>query len=177
VWLLRALAFCFCWYWIFSAVRANSFLPAFFPKDHDCTKAAAAVRIWQTVSSGFFPPLLPQAFQEQMTDGGQGLVSHQAAIVSAFVMIEPQFAFLVFETAFHMPTREGHQQQRLHTCFGGRVADKVFDLIGLENAARHQQVAALAGIAVVAGNTLVVEPQAMIEKADAAGLFVVGLSA
>jgi len=37
--------------------------------------------------------------------------------------------------------------------------------------------ARLAGIAVVAGNTLVVEPQAMIEKADAAGLFVVGLSA
>jgi DUF1009 family protein len=37
--------------------------------------------------------------------------------------------------------------------------------------------AGLAGIAVVAGNTIVVEPQAMIDKADAAGLFVTGLPA
>jgi DUF1009 family protein len=35
----------------------------------------------------------------------------------------------------------------------------------------------LAGIAVVAGNTIVAEPQAMIEAADAAGLFVNGLPA
>ena len=31
--------------------------------------------------------------------------------------------------------------------------------------------AGLAGIAVVAGNTIIVEPQTMIETADAAGLF------
>ena len=37
--------------------------------------------------------------------------------------------------------------------------------------------AKLAGVAIVAGNTLVVEPQAMIEAADAAGLFVAGLPA
>jgi len=37
--------------------------------------------------------------------------------------------------------------------------------------------AKLAGIAVVAGNTLVAEPQAMIEKADAGGLFVTGVPA
>ena len=37
--------------------------------------------------------------------------------------------------------------------------------------------AELAGIAVVAGNTIVAEPQAMIERADAAGLFVTGLPA
>jgi UDP-2,3-diacylglucosamine hydrolase len=35
--------------------------------------------------------------------------------------------------------------------------------------------AGLAGIAIVAGNTIVVEPQAMIEAADAAGLFLTGL--
>src|SRR5215510_9245758 len=86
VWLFRALAFCFCWYWIFLAVRCNSFLPAFFPKDHDCTKAAAAVRIWQTVNSGFFPPLHPDSLQEQVADGRQGLVSHQAPIIAALVM-------------------------------------------------------------------------------------------
>ena len=37
--------------------------------------------------------------------------------------------------------------------------------------------AKLAGIAVVAGNTLVADPQAMIEKADAAGLFITGVPA
>ncbi len=37
--------------------------------------------------------------------------------------------------------------------------------------------ARLAGIAIVAGNTIVVEPQTMIEAADAAGLFVTGLPA
>jgi DUF1009 family protein len=37
--------------------------------------------------------------------------------------------------------------------------------------------AKLAGIAVVAGDTLVAEPQAMIDKADAGGLFVTGLTA
>jgi UDP-2,3-diacylglucosamine hydrolase len=37
--------------------------------------------------------------------------------------------------------------------------------------------AKLAGVAIVAGNTIVVEPQAMIEAADAAGLFVTGLPA
>lgn len=37
--------------------------------------------------------------------------------------------------------------------------------------------AELAGIAIAAGNAIVVEPQAMIETADAAGLFVTGLPA
>jgi DUF1009 family protein len=37
--------------------------------------------------------------------------------------------------------------------------------------------ARLAGIAIVAGNTIVVEPQTVIETADAAGLFVTGLPA
>jgi DUF1009 family protein len=37
--------------------------------------------------------------------------------------------------------------------------------------------AGLAGIAIAAGNTLVAEPQAMIEAADTAGLFITGLSA
>ena len=43
----------------------------------------------------------------------------------------------------------------------------------IEGAAKAQ----LAGVAIVAGNTIVVEPQTMIEAADAAGLFVIGLPA
>jgi hypothetical protein len=37
--------------------------------------------------------------------------------------------------------------------------------------------AGLAGIAIIAGNTIVVEPQGMIEAADAAGIFLTGLPA
>jgi UDP-2,3-diacylglucosamine hydrolase len=37
--------------------------------------------------------------------------------------------------------------------------------------------AELAGIAIVAGNTIVVEPQTVIDVADAASLFVTGLPA
>ncbi len=37
--------------------------------------------------------------------------------------------------------------------------------------------AGLAGIAIVAGHTVVAEPQAMIEAADKAGIFVIGLAA
>jgi DUF1009 family protein len=37
--------------------------------------------------------------------------------------------------------------------------------------------AGLAGIAIVAGNTIVVEPQALIDAANTAGLFVTGLPA
>jgi UDP-2,3-diacylglucosamine hydrolase len=43
----------------------------------------------------------------------------------------------------------------------------------IEGAAAAQ----LAGVAVIAGNTLVAEPQTMVEAADKAGLFVVGLPA
>jgi len=39
------------------------------------------------------------------------------------------------------------------------------------------RAAGLAGIAIVAGNTIVVEPQLMIEAADRAGLFITGLDA
>jgi DUF1009 family protein len=37
--------------------------------------------------------------------------------------------------------------------------------------------AQLAGVAAIAGNTIAVEPQKMIDAADAAGLFVTGLAA
>ena len=41
----------------------------------------------------------------------------------------------------------------------------------------NASLAGLAGIAIVAGNTIVAEPQQMVEAADAAGLFVTGLPA
>jgi DUF1009 family protein len=56
--------------------------------------------------------------------------------------------------------------------------DLRFDLPTLGARTIEGAVAAqLAGIAVIAGNTLVAEPQTMVEAADKAGLFVVGLPA
>jgi DUF1009 family protein len=56
--------------------------------------------------------------------------------------------------------------------------DLRFDLPTVGPATVERAAAAsLAGIAVVAGNTVVVEPQTMMEAADAAGLFVSGLRA
>jgi hypothetical protein len=58
-----------------------------------------------------------------------------------------------------------------------RRQDRRFDLpsIGPDTIARTMQ-AGLAGIAVIAGATIVAEPQRLIEAADRAGLFVVGRS-
>jgi DUF1009 family protein len=56
--------------------------------------------------------------------------------------------------------------------------DLRFDLPTIGPRTVESAIAArLAGIAIVAGNTIVVEPQAMVEAADAAGLFVTGLPA
>jgi DUF1009 family protein len=56
--------------------------------------------------------------------------------------------------------------------------DLRFDMptLGPQTIARAA-AAGLAGIAIVAGNTIVAEPQQMVEAADAAGLFVTGLPA
>jgi hypothetical protein len=56
-----------------------------------------------------------------------------------------------------------------------RRQDRRFDLpsIGPDTVARAAR-AGLAGIAVVAGATIVAEPQRLVEAADGAGLFVVG---
>jgi len=59
-----------------------------------------------------------------------------------------------------------------------RGQDLRFDLPAIgPRTVEGADAAELAGIAIVAGNTIVVEPQKMIEAADAAGLFVTGLPA
>jgi DUF1009 family protein len=56
--------------------------------------------------------------------------------------------------------------------------DLRFDLPTIGPRTVHGVAAAgLGGVAIVSGNTIVVEPQAMIEAADAAGLFVTGVPA
>ena len=59
-----------------------------------------------------------------------------------------------------------------------RGQDLRFDLPTIGSRTIEAAAAAgLAGIAIIAGNTIVADPQAMIEAADAAGLFVTGLPA
>src|SRR5262245_24776039 len=107
VWLLRAcdrrccayrLSSAACWY---SRIQARS----------DChqlrTTAAIAVCTWQTVSSGFFPPqVLMDPRQEQVAHRREDQVTLQALIPSAFVVVQPQLAFLVLETTLDAPARE-----------------------------------------------------------------------
>jgi len=53
--------------------------------------------------------------------------------------------------------------------------DRRFDLPSIgPDTVRHAAQAGLAGIAVVAGGTIVAEPQRLVEVADAGGLFVLG---
>ncbi|MDB5620128.1 UDP-2,3-diacylglucosamine diphosphatase LpxI [Tardiphaga sp.] len=78
------------------------------------------------------------------------------------------------------------EQGRIRAKYGRGVLVKApksgqdlrFDMptLGPQTIARAA-AAGLAGIAIVAGNTIVAEPQQMVEAADAAGLFVTGLPA
>ena len=48
----------------------------------------------------------------------------QPGVEAAFVVIQSNFPFVVFETTFDAPAREGDEQQGLHTGIGGRVLEK-----------------------------------------------------
>ena len=66
-WLLRERALRSWVSVMMSAARCRREVTAFPVSHHDWTKAAAAVRTWQTVSSRFFPPpLLMHAGEEQV---------------------------------------------------------------------------------------------------------------
>ena len=119
------------WIWVMmEAMRVNNSCAARLASHHDCTSAAAAVRTWQTVKSGFFPPpLLVRASQEQVRDGSDCLMSHQAHVRAALEMVEAQLCFFVLEAAFHTPPREGHDQQHAQRRFRRRMRDEELDLL------------------------------------------------
>src|SRR5438128_1577609 len=149
VWLFRALALWCCWYAIFSAVWSRSRVAVDRPSHQECTKAAAAVRTWHTVSSGFFPPLpLVHARQEQVGHGSDRLVTQQAAIIPTLVMIEPQLCFLILEAALHVPAGKGHPQQHLQARSRRRVADEVFHLVRRQHVAGYEQIDRPARVAI-----------------------------
>src|SRR5436305_5334902 len=107
VWLTRALAFLCCVFCNRSATSLKTRWDTRPFRHQDGTKAAAAVRTWQTVHSGFFPPpLLPHPRQEQVTHRRQRLVPLQAHVEPSLEMIQTQLTLLILKTAFHPPARE-----------------------------------------------------------------------
>src|SRR6202011_2657620 len=83
---------------IMRAARSINWLAAVPESHQDRTNAEVAVRIWQTVNSGFFPPpCLMHAREKQVGQGRDRLMTHQADIGTAFKMIEAQFRFLIFK--------------------------------------------------------------------------------
>ena len=82
IWQRRERAIRNCVNVIIPAVFSNN-LSLTFPVSHkDRTSAEEAVRIWQTVNSGFFPP--PQLMylsQEQMTDRGDYKMATKGLVI------------------------------------------------------------------------------------------------
>ena len=104
VWLSRAWALRHWWYCMVSAVRWNNFSVDAGSSHHDWTTALAARRIWETVTSGFFPPQpLAGNRQKQVTDRGQYQVPLQARPCAPFPMTQPHFAFLVLKATLDRP--------------------------------------------------------------------------
>src|SRR5580693_4452198 len=123
VWLLRVTALRRWCHTIFLAALASSFSSARGDdKPQERTSAAMAVCNWQTVSSGFSPPLfLSHPRQEQVAHRRQNQVAFQSEITTAFVLIQADLTLLVFKATFHTPARERHQQQDFNTGLRRRV--------------------------------------------------------
>src|SRR5262249_49921089 len=103
-WLSRALAFCPCACSIDRAARLARRRAACWPNPTPSTKAAAAVRTWHTVSSGFFPPKLPADLrQHQVAHRTDDLVPLQPQVAPTFPVVKAQLHLGVLKAALHMP--------------------------------------------------------------------------
>ena len=78
--------------------------------------ASAAVRTWQIVTSGFFPPQPFGLFgQEQMTELGDEEMPTQRLVRPHLEMRQAKFRLGVLETTLDGPTREGDVEKCLDT--------------------------------------------------------------
>ena len=114
-WLHAALAFRCC-------VNVNCALicSAYFreqrpPRAHKGASFAVAVRTWQRVRSGFFPPM-PQAelTEKDMAQAAQDQVSLDRKKLTDLEVIHPQFRLAVLEGPFDDPSGKRHTQERFH---------------------------------------------------------------
>ena len=145
VWLLRATALRRWCHAIFLAAFASNFSSARGDdKPQERISAATAVCSWQTVSSGFSPPLfLSHPRQEQVAHRRQNQVAFQSQVTAAFVLIQADLTLLVFKATFHTPARECHQQQDFNIGVRRRIAHEEFQLAGIKYVSGHQQVKSL----------------------------------
>src|SRR3989304_535683 len=65
---------------------------------HSGTRIAVAVRTWQSVRSGFFPPmLLVELGQEQVADATEDQVPLDRPALAGLEVVQPQFALAILE--------------------------------------------------------------------------------
>ena len=73
-----------------------------------------AVRTWQRVISGFFPPEpLGLAGQEQVADLGDGEMFHQGVVLANLEMAQAQFVLFILQATLHGPACEADVQNDL----------------------------------------------------------------
>ena len=129
MWLFRARALRCCVYCMVLAVCSNNLADA-RPLSHQlCTRADTASWTWYTVNSEFFSPkAITNSSQEQITDTGQYQVPLKSDVTAALPSIQADVLFLVLETAFNAPAREGNQQQLSDGSVARRVTEKRISL-------------------------------------------------
>jgi hypothetical protein len=104
VWLRRAAAFRRCARAIRRPARSSSRAAALRPSTQDCTSAAAAVRTWHTVRSGFFPPPpLRDPRQEELRHRRQRVMPEQPDVRPPLVVVQAQFRLAVLKAALNGP--------------------------------------------------------------------------
>ena len=103
-------------------------------------KAFVAMWTCGNVISGFFPPQpLRLTCEKQMADLRNQQMTFQCRITPHLEVRQPQFAFFVLQTALDGPAPERHMQDRRERNARSRIAEKVFDLVGIEHVPRDHQ--------------------------------------
>jgi len=140
IWQRRERAIRSCVKATISAVLSKN-LSLTFPDNHkDRTSAEEAVRIWQTVNSGFSPPPQLMDFgQEQMTDGGDDKMATKGLVIANLEMTQSELIFFIFKAPFHMPARKADMKQYLQRSTGRCIGDKELDFLGIFNVAGNNQ--------------------------------------
>ena len=156
MWLLRATALRRWHRAIFLAALASSFSSARGDDkpQEQTSRAATAVCNWQTVSSGFPPPLfLSHSRQEQVAHRRQNQVAFQSQVAAAFVLIpgRSRSSWSSKQRFTRQSARECHQEQDFDTGLRRRVAQpEEFQLAGIQQyISGHQQVKSLTRQAVI----------------------------
>src|SRR5882672_6574277 len=112
--------------------------------------ALAAVRTWQTVNSGFFPPIFLVNFsQEHQTCRADSQVSFERPIVPHLKVVQPDLSLVVLETTLHGEAREADAEYFLLRRCRGTVGHEVFHLLRIQRIAGDDQPTRSSGFSVI----------------------------